>query len=164
MHNNKHVVKMILETAQLLSTAHRVNDGYVVIEKTPNGRNVKRWCLSDKRNDILYKATHVNHPSAVWVRFSKDNYDFTYQLFCALLDEYTYRYGKIHKTSKLKEVLADAPHKISYFLFEEPPKCMPDYCKIGNAVDSYREYYLKEKSDMLQYTKRETPSWITNQI
>ena len=43
MHVDKHCVKMILEYAQLLSTAHRVLDGNQVVGKTATGRNVKRW-------------------------------------------------------------------------------------------------------------------------
>ena len=80
MHLNKHCVKMILEYAQLLSTAHRVLDG------------------DDYANQYnLYKATHVNHPSAIWVRQSCYNYSWLMQLLCHLCIEYTHRYGKVHK-------------------------------------------------------------------
>lgn len=68
MHCDKHVVKMILESCQLLSTAHRVLDGHSTIEKSASGRNVKRWYLNDLRQGILYGATHINHPSAIWCR------------------------------------------------------------------------------------------------
>ena len=61
MHCDKHVVKMILETCQLLSTAHRVLDGEQVIGKTKTGRNVKRWVLPDSRDETLYQATHVRN-------------------------------------------------------------------------------------------------------
>ena len=71
MHNDKHVIKMILETCQLLSTAHRIIDGVETMAKSKTGRNVKRWIIPDKYthgkvklNDVLYSATHVNHPSA----------------------------------------------------------------------------------------------------
>ena len=68
MHVDKHVVKMILEYSQLLSTAHRVLDGVEYIDNS-SGRKIKRWKLNwSAFEDTLYKATHINHPSAVWCR------------------------------------------------------------------------------------------------
>ena len=72
---DKHVVKMILESAQLLSTAHRIIDGRETQGKSATGRNVKRWILNDAREPVLYSATHINHPSAVWCRQSVENYN-----------------------------------------------------------------------------------------
>ena len=72
---DKHVVKMILESAQLLSTAHRVLDGMEVIVVNPDtNRKGKRWILPDAREGKLYKATHMNHQSAIWCRESIQNY------------------------------------------------------------------------------------------
>jgi hypothetical protein len=68
MHNDKHVVKMILEYAQLLSTAHRVLDGTIIDRLSPSGRKQKAYLLADNRESSLYSATHINHPSAVWVK------------------------------------------------------------------------------------------------
>ena len=65
MHCDKHVTKMIIEYSQLMSTAHRVIDGEEYIDNS-SGRKIKRWKLSDIREDVLYKATHINHPSAIW--------------------------------------------------------------------------------------------------
>ncbi len=65
MHVDKHCVKMILEYAQLLSTAHRVLDGTCMIGISDLGRKRTSWILPDNRYNILYKATHINHPSAV---------------------------------------------------------------------------------------------------
>jgi hypothetical protein len=73
-HVDKHVVKMILEYCQLLSTAHRLSDGLQEPGFSKTGRNVKRWRLLDNRDSVLYQATHVNHPSAVWARASRENY------------------------------------------------------------------------------------------
>ena len=73
-HNNKHVVKMILEYAQLMSTAHRVLDGTVYESKTKNNRRIKRWLLDDDRENILWKASHIQHPSGIWLRSSSENY------------------------------------------------------------------------------------------
>jgi hypothetical protein len=68
MHVDKHCVKMILEYAQLLSTAHRVLDGIQVVGLSKSGRKQTRYELSDNRDGILYSATHINHPSAIWCR------------------------------------------------------------------------------------------------
>lgn len=143
---NKHVVKMILETAQLLSTAHHVLDV---------GHNL---------SPELYKATHINHPSNVWVRSGSDQYRWTFDHFCFLLQEYNYRYGKIHKTDAKRSVLIDSPLAIDYDApWTEPPICMPDECKIaGDVVGSYRKYYIEKKKSFAKWTKRETPSWFIN--
>ncbi len=94
MHLDKHVVKMIIEYAQLMSTAHRVIDGHEYYDLTANGRKIKRWRLDDDRETVLMKASHINHPSAVWTRASDLNYIWLYNMWQHLLDEYTYRYGK----------------------------------------------------------------------
>lgn len=160
MHCDKHVVKMILETAQLLCTAHRVLDGEEYIDSS-SGRKIKRWKVDENRDDILYKATHINHPSAKWVRESKENYDWTFSLFHSLTNEYFYRYGKHHKCEGLHYHLIDTPKNISNNSFTEPPQAMPDYCKVeNNSVQAYRNYYINEKSRMLNYTKRNKPNWI----
>ena len=65
---DKHVVKMILESAQLLSTAHRLLDGIEFEGKSKSGRKARRWLLPDSRDYTMYAATHINHPSAVWCR------------------------------------------------------------------------------------------------
>ena len=74
MHCDKHVVKMIIEYAQLLSTAHRVLDGIEQIGVTSNNRKYKRYILNSNLENILYKSTMKNHPSAIWVRKSVHNY------------------------------------------------------------------------------------------
>lgn len=141
---DKHVVKMILESAQLLSTAHRL--------------------LDDNPNEILYKVTHKNHPSAVWTRQSFLHYSWLYKHFVALCDEYTYRYGKIHKTdSKLRKILRNYPQKFSTQVssWKEPPCCMPEDSKISlDTVDNYRQYYKTHKKHIHKWTKRNTPDWI----
>ena len=94
LHNDKHVVKMILEYAQLMSTAHRVLDGKEYYGTTANGRKIKRWLLPDERESIMWKASHINHPSGIWVRNNRSNYNWLFSMWDALLKEYTHRYGK----------------------------------------------------------------------
>ena len=95
-HTDKHVIKMIIEYAQLLSTAHRVLDGEMFFEYSKNNRKIKRYKLN-KYDDILYKATHMNHPSAIWVRQSSKHYDFLFEMFEHLCYEYTKRYNRTDK-------------------------------------------------------------------
>ena len=110
---DRHVVKMILETCQLLSTAHRVIDGVSTKGKSKTGRNVTRYVLPDYREDILYQATHINHPSSVWCRETSANYEWLHVHLGALLKEYTYRYGKTHSCERLEAVLSYAPTNIA---------------------------------------------------
>lgn len=159
-HCDKHVVKMILESAQLLSTAHRILDGQLVAGKSKAGRNVKRWILNDNRENVLYQAGHVNHPSAVWVRSNIDHYRFLYDLMYFLIGEYKYRYGgKVHKCEELLIPLIDSPHNIPNVAWYDPPLAMPDECKVGGAVESYRNYYMTKKRTMASWKIRGVPSW-----
>jgi hypothetical protein len=159
-HNDKHVVKMIIEYAQLLSTAHRVLDGYEFYDTTANGRKIKRWKLEDERDDVLYKATHINHPSAVWVRQSDKNYDWLYGLYQTLMTEYTYRYGKVHACSKLEMWLARIPNNIPQRAFTEPTPAMPDKYKVtGDSITSYKNYYIGDKQHIASWKKRTVPNW-----
>lgn len=161
MHVDKHCVKMILEYAQLLSTAHRVLDGTESVVLTGTGRRKKSWALSDGRDSVLYSATHINHPSAVWVRQSRDNYVWLWHLFKHLCAEYTYRYGRTHATERLVEVLADVPKNIGKARFTEPTPAMPDQYKVdGNSVQSYWNYYNNDKRRMFSWKNREQPFWI----
>ena len=158
---DKHIVKMVLETAQLLSTAHRILDGEQYIDKTKTGRNVKRWRLPDDRETVLYSATHLNHPSAVWCRQNLHNYNWLYDHFVALLHEYTYRYGKVHKCTPMTLHLRFAPLHIGLGDLTPVTPAMPDEYKVPNdSVASYRNYYRVAKARMHKWTKRDAPEWI----
>ena len=139
---NKHVVKMILESAQLLCSAHHMLGSEI---------------------DVPYKLTHKNHPSAVWTRQSKQNYAWLYFHMLALGDEYTKRYGKKHLTiTKCEDVLCHTPGPIFNTGLTDMPQCMPDEYKVsGDSVAAYRNYYINEKSNCANlkkevlYTKHE---------
>jgi len=161
MHVDKHCVKMILEYAQLLSTAHRVLDGTLLVGISDKGRKSTSWILPDNRNDTLYKATHLNHPSAIWVRQSDKNYSWLFEMFQSLLEEYTYRYGKKHACEKLVWALEVRPNNIPRGHFTEPTPAMPDHYKVaGDSIQSYKNYYLGEKSHMFVWKNRQTPTFI----
>ena len=135
---DKHVVKMILEYAQLLSTAHHEIDG----------------------EQVGYKPTHKNHPCAKWVRESNNNYNWLYCLFAALSDEYTHRYGKVHLTwKKLSETLREPPKGIPIGHLTPLPQCMPEEYHHESTLTAYRTYYKEGKANLLSWTKREVPQW-----
>ena len=143
---DKHVVKMILESAQMLSTAHRVLDG-------------------DAYADLIgmYKTAHKNHPSTIWVRSSVMNYMWLYDHMIALMKEYTHRYDKHHATERLIVALKKPPIMLLETLqkeFTPPPQCMPDYCKGDDTVSAYQTYYILEKLDFATWKRRAKPEWV----
>ena len=160
-HIDKHIVKMPIEYAQLMSTAHRLLDGEMYLGKTAIGRNIKRWKLYDEREDILYKASHINHPSAIWVRESIENYFQMYKLYMAVLAEFTNRYGKIHGSSKPSIALIRPPSNIPMVKGTQLPQCMPEMCKVkNNPILAYRNYYIVEKNSFASWKNREIPEWF----
>ena len=140
---DKHVVKMILESAQMLSTAHRVLDGDEYADRVG-----------------LYKMTHKNHPSSITARSAHENYDWLWALMDALMKEYTYRYGKHHATERMIHDLWKPPYNLPVGDFTDPPQCMPDYCKSGDVVTAYHKYYIMEKSDFATWKRRDKPEWF----
>lgn len=164
-HVDKHCVKMILEYAQLLSTAHRVIDGVEYVDAS-SGRKIKRWKLGNSYEDILYKATHINHPSAIWARQSYDNYMWLAQMLVELSKEYTYRYGKIHKCQEigLIDALQYAPFNIKPGVFSEPTPAMPDkYIVAGDSLQSYHNYYNGSKVPLFSWKNRPIPRFVTEE-
>lgn len=140
MHCDQHVHKMLLETAQMLSTAHHKNGSSVM--------------------DKVYQPTHVNHPSTKWVRHSRETYSWTYKLFKALCDQYLQRYGKVHATEdKLFRTLKTLPLFTSSG-WCEPPQCMPDQYKCDDTVQAYRTFYIHDKSRFARWNRGvPAPQW-----
>jgi len=136
-HVDKHVVKMILETAQLLSTTH--------------------WVLG---GEGPYKQTHKNHPSAIWARSNKSNYTWLCELGMELCKEYTHRYGKTHKTQQHIEWLSTNIPNIPDGKFTQPTLAMPEQYKSEDHIKSYQLYYVKDKSHLHSWKNRETPEFI----
>ena len=139
-HVDKHVVKMILETAQLLCGVHH---------------------LTDQVNDqVPYKLSHKNHPCAVWARESLSNYLYLCELGLELGKEYTYRYGKRHKSIEVIEWCIVNKPNIPDIGFTTPARAMPDEFKVDSVVESYRNYYMGAKSDLASWKNREKPFWF----
>lgn len=157
---------MILEYAQLLSTAHRVLDGVERYGISKTGRKQISYDLPDHREFMLYRATHINHPSATWVRQSEQNYRWLFHLFNKLLDEYTHRYHKIHACARLVTTLGRPPKNIEMDKqFSEPTPAMPDEYKVEhNSIASYHNYYIGAKHKMSRWTDRSMPLWFIDGI
>ena len=160
-HVDKHVVKMILEYGQLMSTAHRVLDGEFYVGKTVNNRKIARWLFPDERENKIWKASHIKHPSNLWIRSSKDHYTWLYSLWIELLKEYTYRYDKTHKSEEMKQVLLSPPKNIpDKGWLGDPTPAMPDVYKVSDSINSYRNYYRGDKRSFANWKKRSIPFWF----
>jgi len=164
-HLDKHVVKMILEYAQLLSTAHRLLDGYEYEGKSISGRKAMRWKLDDARENNLYMASHMKHPSGIWCRETLDNYWWLYNLWRDLMKEYTFRYGKHHVAERLIPFLSSPPTNIPVGDATPMPQCMPEQYKvIGNSIQAYHNYYINDKQPFAVWTNRPIPSWYVKAL
>lgn len=144
-HCDKHVVKMILECAQLLYCAHWI--------LTPSGVP-----------DFAYKKTHPNHPCSIWVRESIENYEWLCNLAIALCEEYTFRYGKIHKTHKhIEWLICNPPFNIPDTPLTPIRLAMPNEYKNDNPIKAYRVFYRESKMKqrgIVSYTKRDWPEFL----
>jgi len=147
-HCDKHVVKMILETAQLLCGVHHVT------HQTPT-----KYRLST--DQVPYKLSHKNHPCAIWTRESLSNYLYLCELGLALCDEYTHRYGKRHKSLQVILWCINNRPNIPDKEFTEPAKAMPEEYKVKSVVDSYRNYYRGAKSGFTTWKNRDIPKWFS---
>ena len=163
---DKHVVKMILESAQMLSTCHRMLDGSETRKPSKSGKTMsKYWVLPDNNKEsVMYKAVHMNHPCTVWTRESHENYNWHYEHFVALCEEYTYRYGRVHATdAKLRTMLKELPTNIPMIdqtqfklAMEHEPQC-----KLPCPIESYQRYYeTKQVNFKMAWTKRQQPEWF----
>lgn len=139
---DKHVNKIILEIAQMASTAKQINDG----------------CLFSE----CYKITHKNHPMSAWVRHSLSNYVLAIRHGLALVEEKKFRFGGDHKSEKVLVWLKDNPPVFFHHELTNPPLCMPDMYKTLDYVESYRNYYKEDKLKKItnKWTKRQPPTWI----
>lgn len=136
-HCDKHVVKMITETAQILSTVLNIND------------------------INLYKSTHINHPCTKWAKESKENFEWLLELGINLGYEYTKRYNKIHKASLTNDYIKSIynkhinnSNKLTQFVL-----AMPEIYKSEDPIQSYRNYYIGEKYKFAKWKLGNIPYW-----
>ena len=164
---DKHVVKMIVESGQMLSTAHRVLDGEQYTELSANNRRIKRRKSPyNLMEDILYKASFVGHPCSQWVMENDKNYYWLAEHAYELCKEYTRRYKKVHKTEDMISLVRfRKPVNISIADSITPfAQAMPEEYKNSNAVEAYRAYYLGEKTGFAEWKYSETPSWYEEML
>ncbi len=150
-HVDKHCVKMILEHSQMLCTAVITN---------PDLQNILGI------TEVPYKKSHVNHPCTIWVSKNYDNFAWLVAYTHELHQEYKYRYNREHlsyKTLMSSNIIADEIilYGSSLEILDLDPACvMPDECRVNSVVESYRNYYLKYKSQLFTWTRRDKPYWI----
>lgn len=139
-HCDKHVVKMLLESTQLLSTAVRIHSNNTV--------------------DDVYKTAHLNHPCTVWTRKSRSNYLWLCELTEELFREYTRRYGKQHKSWDTYVKCRNYANYIPIGPITDFPQAMPEQYKNSNPVTAYRNYYLGEKKQFATWKLGNIPEWF----
>jgi len=168
-HCNKHVCKMILEAGQMLCTAHWFS---LLQARGKNMADFKRvrdaqeWLRNvvPVQDQPPWKMTHIGHPCNVWTRESSANYSWHAQLGLALCEEYTHRYGKVHKSRSVLQWLSDHVPVLPSHNPTVHPQCVPDDCKTdpGDPVTAYRHYYNRYKNRFAAWEpKARTPNWYT---
>lgn len=177
MHCDSHVIKMILDTAKILSTVWRVqvnerDDAWVralnVDWKMPTQAETllgdTPWLDVTLCGQRIYKAIHENHPAVAWAAMYGGNYNWLYQLGCALLDEYKYRHGKYHVSTPVMQTLELMPPPLleSAGVYCDMAEVMPPQFLASSPIESYRNYYRNAKTHILAYTKRQPPAWVAD--
>ena len=138
MHCDKHVSKMILESAQMLCTALWING-----QSAP------------------YKAVHAKHPCTLWAAESLDNWMWLKELAIYLNEEFCWRYDRTQNHKSADVVISLPTPLIESKGLQQHPQCMPEEYKVlDNPVKAYRSYYMGEKQSFAQWTKREVPEWF----
>ena len=160
---DKHAVKMILESAQMLSTAHRLIDGKPV----KDGKKVVHLLPGETidHQPHAYKVAHAHHPSTVWTMASISNYQFHAVLFQEMLREYDRRYpGKVHSCRQIANTLAFAPRGIAAGPLTVKPQAMPDQYKTADTIEAYRRYYAGTKYRFAKWKHGEIPGWFFDKM
>lgn len=142
--DDKRVNKMVLETAQLLSTTIRLLDPHTVLP--------------------VYKMTHKNHPVNIWIRSTKDNYKYALNYFKVICEEYTFRTGKVHKSSTLHDYFND-------FMLSQAFSALPDGLTLFANCTEFKddEVHTAYKKTLMakwdrdklipKWSKRDRPNW-----
>lgn len=137
-HCDQHVVKMILESVQIMCTA-----------------------LNKKGFTTPYKSTHMKHPCVLWVEESYDNFIWLSKLTLELNNEYKYRYKKDSDHKSIKILAEISETKFESTGLSEFAQAMPDKYKVpSDAVSAYRNFYLGEKMKFAKWTRRRKPYWL----
>jgi hypothetical protein len=141
---DKHVVKMLLESSQMLCTAHHLLG-------------------SERHPGYWLKAAHWNHPCSAWARKTGGNYIWLAEHGMELCAEYSFRYGRIHKCEReglIRWLLATLPAGIDHGERTPFVQAMLEEYRREDSIEAYRAYYLGAKRRMLVWTRREPPAWV----
>ncbi len=138
-HNDRHLVKMILESTQMLSSVNRLNN-----------------------LDEGYKLTHKNHPCTKWCNESLSNWLWLKELIKYLNEEYKYRFNHINNHKSYKIAMQLTIPKIKDKGLTQFALVMPEKYKNSNVILAYRDYYIGEKQYLAKWTKRDIPKWFAN--
>jgi len=138
-HNDKHIVKMPTESAQILCTVHH---------------------LISNRTDIPYRKTHIHHPCVKWVLESLSNYNWLLSLLYEQLKEYSYRYERVHATQRVYDWLLQNKPNLPNKEMTPFALVMPEQYITNDPVQSYRNFYIGDKFYFSKYKKRNFPEWF----
>lgn len=157
----KHITKMPLEYAQLLSTAIRLNDGVRVETTNKNGKKVTKYNLGIEYKDItVYEATHVGNPLTIWAKESRAHWIWLKELAMTLREEFFFRRNKYHISSEITSKLPVPKNFKEENWLGYPPLVMPDEYKKNDVVESYRSYYVGGKIHLAEWENRNQPEWF----
>src|ERR1044072_3155274 len=151
---NKHVTKMIIESAQILCTVYRI-------------RWSERWNVPDKPElfPTLYRSTHIHHPAVKWTAGSVHNTDWLWHHVVTLEEEYRHRFNRVHKTALVIPEIHNRKWSIwiadgDWTRHTPFAQCMPERYRSNDPISSYRAYYIGEKSKFARWSPRTTaPVW-----
>lgn len=181
---DKHVVKMPIESAQMLSTAARTVLGERKVFMRPGGKEQVLYVLEGEKvelqtvhpqtglelslgrqryiiaNPLVMRVAHPNHPQTRWTAASQENYAWHLEHCRALFEEFEFRRGKKHASARVLPILSQVT-SLGGARFVPPPLTMPDiYKDPQDAVSSYRTFYIEEKARFAAWTGREVPRWF----
>ena len=146
---DQHIVKMPLEESQMLCTA--------LWHHAPE--------YAEENN--LYKPVHQKHPCTLWAMHSRDNYEFAWNLYFAMCQEYRLRYNRFHGCGKHEDALR--PSRVKHFLpdlgLTKHPQCFSGHDDLKTdefmPVNAYRKFYYVDKMRFARYNKcRHMPDWL----
>ena len=135
-HCDAHVIKMILESAQILCTVSWMHE-----------------------IPAPYRPTHQKHPCVVWSNESIANWLWLKDLACALNKEYLYRFNHVnnHRSYDVIQSLILPP--LPNIALTERPQVMPPEYRHVSPIEAYRHYFSCCKSHLAQWRKRPVPTW-----
>ncbi len=166
---DKHVVKMIVESCQLMSTAHHVLDGKEVFRTSKNGRKIRTYmAVTNASHPPLLRCTMMNHPCSIWTRYSSGNYEWLWTHTTELLVQYHIRYEKEHTyTNLVHKTLVQVPSTLAFNTRRGATsfvQAMPEKYRQADAVEAYREYYICEKARFAKWKCGNVPNWFAKAV